>query len=323
MRRPGTLIPLCAAVAACLALVLPVAGATAAVTATIEDPLEAAAFVPDLGRTTVALGDDTTLAVATAIVARPPAGWGGCVPLPAGTCLPAQMSVSWLFDHSPGGSPQESGADAKVVAIPAGGTTTWQSARWDRYNARWTIGTVPVGGTDISGVRWSLRASELGMPPAGAGTTASANVRVVASFRALGEDGTPIEAYDEAGPLVLPLGGLPPVPAAGVDGPVPDAGLPPSAPSAPAPTAPAQQSRPGSATPTAATRSAAACSLARGRVTQLERRIAQLRRVVRHGAVAAHRRAARRSLQRLRPQRAKARVRARSACARAARTTPR
>lgn len=322
MRRPGTLIPLCAALAACLAFALP-AGATAAVTATIEDPLEAIAFVPDLGRTTVALDDDTTLAVETAIVARPPAGWGGCVTLSAGACLPAQMSVSWLFDHSPGGSPQESGADAKVVATPAGGTTTWQSARWDRYNARWATGMVPVGATDITGVRWSLRATELGMPPAGAGTTASANVRVVASFRALGEDGAPIEARDEAGPLVLPLGGLPPVPASGVGGPVPDAGLAPAAP-APAPTAPAAaQPRPGSAAPTAATRSAAACSLARGRVTQLERRIAHLRRVVRQGTVAAHRRAARRSLQRLRSQRAKARVRARGACAKAVRVTAR
>jgi hypothetical protein len=277
-------------VAACVGL--PAAPAQAAVTVSIEDPLEGTPFVPDLGRTSLSLGEQSMLVAETLIVARPPAGWGGCVPLPTGICLPAQMSVSWYFDDGPDGSPAQYGADAKVVATPAQETTTWQSLRWDRSDQHWVAGAVPAGATDISGVRWSILASELGLAP-----NATVSVRVVARFRATGANGEVVETRDESGPFALPLGGLAPAPA-------PAAALAPASPSRP------------DATEVQGTRVSAACRAARLRVTRLERRIAAARKVARGRGAAARRRTARDKLRRLRPQRAKARTHERHACAR-------
>jgi hypothetical protein len=306
MIRSGTKILLGAVLAAaCLALP---ASASAVMNGIVEDPLEGTAFVPDLGRTSIALTPDGQLVVETRIVARPPAGWGGCVPLPSGTCLPAQMSVSWLFDNQPDGSPTEGGADAKVVATPAQGVTTWQSLRWDRGGGRWIAGIVPAGATDITGARWSLDALELGLRPTGASsptagsspsTASTATMRIVSRFRALGEDGVPVETSDEAGPLTFSLDGL--------------------APSAAAPATPqSDAARRGTA---ARPHVSAVCRTARQRLTTLDRRIAKLRRIATTRArgrdAAARRVSARGELRRLRPQRAKARAHERHACARA------
>ena len=128
-------------------------------------------YAADLGTTTVTINDDGAIAVNTRIVPRPPAGWGGCAYyvgfFPYQTCIPSNMNVTWYLDFRPGaGSLSDSGADAKVLAVPSRGTTTWESDRWDAANGRFVSGAVPAAAEDPGGVTWTLR-SRPGHPPAG------------------------------------------------------------------------------------------------------------------------------------------------------------
>lgn len=201
MRPAAALAAMVLAVAALAFVAVPGAGAT---TVVLDEPFEGAPFVADLGRTTVTYGDDQLLAVETAVVARPPAGWGGCIVQLSGICLPAQMTVEWLLDHSIGGDPAAAGADARVVATPSAGRTTWESARWDRYYARWRAGAVPNATTDARGVRWTLPMAELGLVrtpyfSTTVGPRANVDLFVVSRFSALDAAGLPIGGLDAAG----------------------------------------------------------------------------------------------------------------------------
>lgn len=293
MRIRGSLFP---ALVTALLLVAP-AGAGAAVTVTAEEPFEETPFVADLGATTATVADDGTLTVRTRIVARPPAGWGGCVPLPSGLCVPATVTVAWLLDWQSGGSAADDGADAKVVATPAQATTTWQALRWDATAAQWRAATVPAATTDIGGATWSLAPAQLGIP-----ATATVSMRIASRFHVVGDDGLPVDTADDAGPLTIPLGGL-----------SPDAPATPSAPSsAPSPTAPvpAQPTADG----TAVRAKTPACIAAEKRVRTIAARIRKLEGIVRGRGTAARRTAARNELRRLRPRHSTARTLKRRAC---------
>src|SRR5687768_9864961 len=87
-----TVAVLAIAAAACL---LP-AAAHAATSASFDDPVgDTTQYAPDLGATTLTVGDDETFTVDTRIVPRPPAYWGGCAYtvgfFPYQTCVPADM----------------------------------------------------------------------------------------------------------------------------------------------------------------------------------------------------------------------------------------
>lgn len=296
MRIRGSLFP---ALVTALLLVAP-ASAGAAVTVTAEEPFEETPFVPDLGATTATVADDGTLTVRTRIVARPPAGWGGCVPLPSGLCVPARITVTWLLDWQSGGSVADDGADAKVVATPAQATTTWQALRWDATGAQWRAATVPAATTDIGGATWSLAPAQLGIP-----ATATVSMRIASRFHVVGDDGLPVDTADDAGPLTIPLGGL-----------SPDAGAAPVAPSAPS-------SGPGPVTLGPDTGSGApavsaktpACIAAEKRVRTIAARIRKLEAIVRGRGTATRRTVARNELRRLRPRHSTARKLKRRACA--------
>lgn len=299
--RPLPALAAVAALVLALACAVARAPAASATTVVLDEPLEGAAFVPDLGRTTATFGEDRVLAVATAIVARPPAGWGGCIVQLSGICLPAQMSVEWLLDNSTGGDPAGFGADAKVVATPSQGQTAWTSARWDRYAARWRAGAVPNATTSHQGASWTLPMAELGLLqiPYGStvgGPSANVDLLVVSRFSALDAAGLPIDGLDTAGPALLPFGALT---------------LPPSS---PAPGAPGEAGPPTGDGPV---ERRLACIRARMHVRRLERRIRRAAKIARGGAPAARRRAARGELRRLRAQRSQALAAKRRTCAKA------
>ncbi|MDO8188772.1 hypothetical protein Q5424_19925 [Conexibacter sp. JD483] len=279
-------------------LALAPAGARAAITVTAEEPFEETPYVPDLGTTTATVGDDGTLTVRTRIVARPPAGWGGCVPMPSGLCVPARITVSWLLDWLPGsGSVTEAGADAKIVATPTQGTTTWQALRWDPVLTRWSAAAVPAATTDIGGATWSLVPSQLGIP-----ATATIAMPIWSRFHVVGDDGVPIDAADDAGPLTIPLGGL--------GAPRGDT-APTSAPSSPQAPAPVTPDAGAGVSVRAKT---AACVAATRRLRTIEVRIKRLEAIARGRGTAARRRAARDELRRQRPRRSTARTLKRRAC---------
>jgi hypothetical protein len=294
MRIRGSLFPLLLALAAAAP-----ATAGAAVTVTAEEPFEETPQVADLGATTATVADDGTLTVRTRIVARPPAGWGNCVPQPSGLCVAPRMTVSWLLDWQRGGSPAEQGADAKVVATPLRDETAWQALRWDGALGRWSAATLTAAATDIGGAVWSLRPEQLAIP-----ATATITMSIASRFHLVGDDGAAVDAADDAGPLAIPLGGFR---ADGASAPAP------VAPAAPAPAARGSP-LPVAAPPNGAAQRTPACVAASARLRRIERRVARLEGVVRGRGTAARRNAARDELRRLRPRRLAARSAKHRAC---------
>jgi len=197
-----------ATLAVWLALVAP-AGACAATSGAFDDPVgDSLEFAPDLGTTTVAIGDDETIAVNTRIVPRPPAGWGGCAYYVVGTCIPSNMNVTWYFDYSSTeGSVADGGADAKVVVVPARGQVFWESDRWDSANGRFKAGAQPAAAEDPGGVNWTLHLADLGIP-----RPATLRVWAVSLYKSYNGLGVLLNYEDTAGPSSVEVEGPPPAP---------------------------------------------------------------------------------------------------------------
>jgi hypothetical protein len=197
------------AIAAVLAL-LP-ASAIAAVSGSFDDPIgDTPQYAPDLGATTVTVGDDDSLVVDTRIVPRPPAGWGGCAYTvgfpPFQTCVPANMNVAWYFDYAANsGSVADGGADAKVVVVPSQGQTFWEGSRWDAANGRFSAGAQPAGAEDPGGVTWVLRLADLGIP-----RSATLRIWVVSLYKSYNGLGVLLNYSDAAGPGTVSIPGPPP-----------------------------------------------------------------------------------------------------------------
>jgi len=185
---------------------LPATGAAAATSGSFEDEIgDSDEFAPDLGLTTVAIGDDETISVDTRFESRPPAFWGGCAYYVVGTCIPADMTVTWYLDHTPGaGSLADGGADAKVVAIPRRGKTTWEGSNWDTANGRFSAGAPPVAGDDEDGARWTLRLADLGIP-----RPATLRIWAVSLYKSYNGLGVLLEYEDVAGPGTIPVEAAP------------------------------------------------------------------------------------------------------------------
>ena len=181
--------------------------AGAASSASFDDPVgDTIYFAPDLGATTVTVGDDDTITLDTRIVPRPPAYWGGCGytvgVFPYQTCVPADMNVTWYLDFASGaGSVADGGADAKVTAIPRGGQTFWESARWDTANGRFAAGAKPAGAEDSAGAGWKLNLADLGIPK-----PATARIWVVSLYKSYNGVGTLLNYSDVAGPGSINIG---------------------------------------------------------------------------------------------------------------------
>lgn len=179
------------------ALALP--GGAAAGVDDFADPIgDMPMYATDLGTTTVLDGEDT-LSVETAIVPRPPAGWGGCAYAVGSACIPADMGVTWFLDSGPGGSPSDDGADVKVVVVPEEGLSFWSSERWS--DGRWVSGPRPLGSEAPEALRWSARLADLGVE-----RPATVRAWVVSSFRSPPGIGTPLDLEDRAGPGIIVLG---------------------------------------------------------------------------------------------------------------------
>lgn len=193
-----------------------IATARAATTGTVDDPIgDTAEYAPDLGTTTVTIGDDETITVDTQVVPRPPALWGGCAYYVVGTCIPSNMTVTWYFDYSnTSGSLSEGGADAKVVAVPARGQTFWESARWDPASGRFVSGAQPAIGAEPSAteslgdLRFTMRLSDLGIP-----RPATLNFGAISLYKSYTGTGLLLNYTDTAGPGSVTIPGLPPAPA--------------------------------------------------------------------------------------------------------------
>ena len=203
-----------ALLASAFAVVMLPASAGAASSASFDDPVgDMTYFAPDLGTTTVTVGDDDSITVDTRIVPRPPAFWGGCAYMvgtfPYQTCVPADMNVTWYFDFAAGGSVAEEGADAKAVVIPRRGQTFWESSRWDSANGRFSAGAKPAGTEDAGGVRWILYLADLGIP-----RPATVRVRVVSLYKSYTGLGVLTNYSDTAGPGTLAVAGAAGAPAA-------------------------------------------------------------------------------------------------------------
>jgi len=143
MSPPRTLFALIAV----LALALP-ATAMAATSSSFDDPIgDAVGDAPDLGVTTVSVGEDDTIVVDTRIAPRP------------------EMSVTWYFDYSPSsGSAADGGADAKVVAAFSQGQALWESDRWDAASGKFSAAARPAGAEYGGGATWTLALAGLGIP---------------------------------------------------------------------------------------------------------------------------------------------------------------
>lgn len=168
-------------------------------------------YAADLGTTTVTINDDGAIAVNTRIVPRPPAGWGGCAYyvgfFPYQTCIPSNMNVTWYLDFRPGaGSLSDGGADAKVLAVPSRGTTTWESDRWDAANGRFVSGAVPAAAEDPGGVTWTLRLGDLDIR-----RPATIRLRIVSTYKSYTGTGVLLDYTDVAGPGSIPVAGPPKV----------------------------------------------------------------------------------------------------------------
>ena len=196
------------------ALLVP-APAHGATSASFDDPIgDSTYYAPDLGATTLTVGDDDTLKVDTRIVPRPPAYWGGCAYtvgfFPYQTCVPANMNVTWYLDFlRAAGSVADGGADAKVTVIPTRGQTFWESARWDRANGRFSAGAKPAATEDAGGVTWTLGLADLGIP-----RPATVQVRAFSLYKSYNGVGTLLEYSDAAGPGAVAVTG-PDAPGAG------------------------------------------------------------------------------------------------------------
>jgi len=192
-----------AVVGLCLA---PATGAGAATSGSFDDEIgDSEEFAPDLGLTTVAIGDDETISVATRFESRPPAFWGGCAYYVVGTCIPADMTVTWYLDHTPGaGSLADGGADAKVVAIPRRGETTWEGSSWDAANGRFSAGAPPVADDDEDDASWTLRLADLGIP-----RPATLRIWVVSLYKSYTGLGVLLDYEDVAGPGTILVEGAP------------------------------------------------------------------------------------------------------------------
>ena len=278
------------------------APAPAAPSVTIEEPLEAQPFVADLGHVVATAGDDGRLTVRTQIVARPPAGWGGCIPLPSGVCVLADMRVSWFLDFRPGGSPAGQGADVKVTALPIWASTTWVAEEWNETHGRWAAHPQrPVATTDAGGATWSIQLGPLLLAPG-----ARLLLRASSRFVPVDDLGQPLEPlYDDTATVEVPLPAV-----------YPGAPVPPASPTGGPPTA-RGDSAPQMPTPAQLT----ACNKARARLSTLDRRIRRAAKAAKRGP-AARRRAARRELRRLRSQRDAALSSKRRTCAKASQPPP-
>jgi len=199
-----------AVLASAALLLFPAAVAAAATSASFDDPIgDSLNFAPDLGKTTISLGDDETITVDTRIVPRPPAYWGGCAYYvgfpPFQTCVPADMNVTWYLDHTDGsGSVADGGADAKVVVIPRRGQTFLESSRWDSANGKFSAGAEPVYGEDTGGAHWTLRLADLGVP-----RPSSLRIRVVSLYKSYNGLGELLNYSDTAGPGAISVPGVP------------------------------------------------------------------------------------------------------------------
>jgi hypothetical protein len=239
-----------------LALSLPAApsSAAAAVTGSVADPIgDSAEYAPDLGTTTVTVGDDETITVDTQVTPRPPAFWGGCAYYVVGTCIPSNMTVTWYFDYSStSGDLSEGGADAKVVAVPARGQTFWESARWDPASGRFVSGAQPAVGAEpvtpeaAGDLRWTLRLADLGIP-----RPATLSFGVASLYKSYTGTGLLLNHADTAGPGSIVI------PALAVAAPPPSADAP--------------------------------CKAALGRTNALQRKIRKARKEARHGGRSARR----------------------------------
>jgi hypothetical protein len=163
-----------AALTVALALALP-ATASATTSGSFDDPIgDSTQYAPDLGATTVTIGDDDTIVVDTRIVPRP------------------EMSVTWYFDYSSSsGSDADGGADAKVVATPSQGRALWESGRWDAATGNFSVAARPTGAEYGGGATWTLSLGDLGIS-----RPATLRVWVVAELR---------DSSDTAGPGTVVL----------------------------------------------------------------------------------------------------------------------
>ncbi|MGC1853458.1 MAG: hypothetical protein WA687_13590, partial [Solirubrobacterales bacterium] len=205
MLQARSAVLLVAIAAACC---LSVGSAGAATSGSFDDPVgDSLEFAPDLGATTVTIGDDETISVDTRITPRPPAFWGGCAYYVVGTCVPADMTVTWYIDHTPGsGSVADDGADAKVVVIPRRGQTFWEGSRWDAANGKFTAGAQPAGSEDSGGARWTLRLADLGIP-----RPATLRIWAISLYKSYNGLGVLLNYEDKAGPGTVAVEGPPPV----------------------------------------------------------------------------------------------------------------
>jgi hypothetical protein len=189
------------AVLASATLLLCPTAAAAASSASFDDPIgDSLNFAPDLGRTTITMGDDEAITVDTRIIPRPPAYWGGCAYYvgfpPFQTCVQADMNVTWYLDHTGGsGSVADGGADAKVVVIPRRGQTFLESSRWDSANGKFSAGAEPAYGEDSGGAHWTLRLTDLGVP-----RPSTLRLRVVSLYKSYNGLGELLNYSDTAGP---------------------------------------------------------------------------------------------------------------------------
>jgi hypothetical protein len=198
-----------AVLASAALLLCPTTAATAASSTSFDDPIgDSLNFAPDLGKTTITLGDDETITVDTRIVPRPPAYWGGCAYYvgfpPFQTCVPADMNVTWYLDHTGGsGNVAEGGADAKVVVVPRQGQTFLESSRWDSANGKFSAGAEPAYGEDPGGAHWTLRLADLGVP-----RPSTLSLRAVSLYKSYNGLGELLNYSDTAGPGSIAIPGV-------------------------------------------------------------------------------------------------------------------
>jgi hypothetical protein len=119
--------------------------------------------------------------------------------------VPADMNVTWYLDYSSTtGSVADGGADAKVIAIPRSGQTSWESSVWDTANGRFSAGAQPAPTEDAGGVRWTLRLADVGIPK-----PSTTRIWVVSLYKSYTGVGTLLDYSDTAGPGTISVAGAP------------------------------------------------------------------------------------------------------------------